>query len=198
MDLQSHSSFVLKQRITFLVNRYEFFATSAGQPDRLAAFVEQKRLTLKEQITAYTSEDKSEVLFTIQAEKVLDVHGRYFVRDGQGQLLGSLRKVFGKSLLRSTWEVANDKDEVLFTAQESSQVVALFRRFADFIPFVGIIAEFVPFHFEFRRGDVVIGSYRRVITFRDQYTMTFEPAAAGIDRRLGLALGIALDALQSR
>lgn len=199
MDIQVISRFVLKQRITFLVNRYEYFAQNqpADEP-RQVAFVEQKRLKLREEITAYTSEARQEVLFSLKAERVLDVHGKYFVRDGQGKELGYLRKVFGKSLLRSTWEAYDASDRLLFTAQETNQFVAIFRRIAEMIPFVEIIAVFVPFHFEFLKDGVAIGSHRRQVSLRDEYVMTLEPAAANIDRRVVLAFGIALDALQAR
>jgi uncharacterized protein YxjI len=197
MTFQDFNSFVLKQRITPLINRYEYYAKDGGVEQPIA-FVEQKRFKIKEEITAWTSSDKGEVVFTMKAEKVMDVHGKYLVTDAQGQLVGYLRKVFGKSLLRSTWEVYGADDSLLLTVQETSQAGALIRRFGGLIPFVGGLVEFWPFNFQFMAAGQQVGNYNRIMGIRDNYDVTLEPAAAQVDRRLVLALGIALDALQDR
>lgn len=199
MDLQSASRFLLKQRITLFVNRYEYIVVNDdGSDGALVAFAEQKRLTLKEEINVYTTEAKTEVLFSLKAEKVLDIHGKFFVRDASGRTLGYLRKVFGRSLLRSTWEVYDADEKPMFTAQESNKFLAIFRRIAGEIPLVGLVVPLIPYHFEFVRGVEVVGAHRRHLGIRDHYDTTLEPAAGQLDRRVILALGIALDALQSR
>lgn len=199
MDLQSISQFLLKQRITPLVNRYEYFSlTTEGKTDERLAFVEQKRFTFKEEITAWSGEDRTEVVFRLKAEKVLDVHGKYWVTDAAGASVGYLRKVFGRSLLRSTWEVYDAHDRLLVTVQETSQTVALVRRFGGIVPIIGEFLQLLPFHFQFLADGQVVGSYNRLFSLRDEYRLSLEPMAADVDRRLMLALGIALDALQSR
>lgn len=199
MDLQSISRFLLKQRITPLVNRYEYFSlTSEDKAGERVAFVEQKRFTFKEEITAWSSEDRAEVVLRLKAEKVLDVHGRYWVMDAAGAKLGYLRKAFGRSLLRSTWEVYDADDRLLVTVQETSQLVALVRRFGGIVPVIGEFLQLLPFHFQFLADGQVVGSYNRLFSLRDEYSLSLEPAMADVDRRLMLAMGIALDALQSR
>lgn len=199
MDLQSASEFLLKQRVTFLINRYEYVLSgAASQAGALVAFAEQKRLTLKEEINVYTSVEKTQILFSVKAEKVLDVHGKFFVRDQDGNTIGYLRKVFGKSLIRSTWDVYDATDQLLFTARETSQLFAAFRRVAELLPIIDVVASFIPYHFEFVRGTEVIGAHRRRIGLFDHYDTSLNSSAHSLDRRLVLALGIALDALQAR
>jgi len=63
--------------------------------------------------------------------------------------------------------------------------------YGDFIPIV--------FHFTIDAGEQHVGDLTRRIGLRDTYDLDLAgDVERTIDRRLGIALGIALDALQSR
>jgi hypothetical protein len=190
--------FLLEQKFTALINRYEFFSYTNGQKGERLAFVEQKRLSFKEQITAWSSEAKTDVFFTLKAEKVFDVHGRYWVNNSDGQPLGYLRKAFGRSLLRSTWELYDAKDQLLLTVTERNLAIALLRRYGELIPLIGDFLVFLPFSFDFTHGEAQVGRCNRLTGLRDSYDIELTAAAPPIDDRLALALGLALDALQAR
>ena len=199
MDYQSLNQFQLKQRLTAFVNRYEYSSVQTdGTAGQLIAFVEQKRLALKEEITFWASAKKDAKLFTLKAERTLDIAGRYNVRGVNDELVGYLRKVFGKSLLRSTWEVYDATDNMLFTAREKNLTIAIMRRVGGFIPVVGDFFQLLPFSFEFIHNETVVGQHKRKFGLRDNYQIHLEPTLSKVDRRLVLALGVALDALQSR
>ncbi len=197
MTLQNYSSFVLKQRITAFINRYEYYGRE-GETEALLAFVEQKRFNLREEITAWATPEKGAVVFTLKAEKVLDIHGKFLVTAPDGALIGYLRKVLGKSLLRSTWEVCDPADKVLLTVRETNAAVAVIRRVGGLLPIIGDILQYLPYNFEFIREGARVGYYNRQWGWRDNYDIALEPVAADVDRRLVMALGIALDALQGR
>jgi len=79
--------------------------TPAGPP---IAYVRQKKLAIKEHIRFCADEGETQELFHIQAQTWLDTGGsRYDVVDAQDGKIGLLHHVFGKSLLRSTWNVSN-------------------------------------------------------------------------------------------
>jgi uncharacterized protein YxjI len=95
---------IVEQKITAFTNKYTVYdVTAEGKKGNLVAFAQQKRIALREKITFYSDEAKTQVAFTFRAEKVMDVHGRYFVEDASGKLIGSFKKDFAKSLLNSTW-----------------------------------------------------------------------------------------------
>lgn len=195
---------IVEQKITAFVNQYAVYsATAGGEKQQLVAYAQQKRIAFKEKVTFYSDEQKTNPLFTMRAEKVLDVHGRYLVEDMDGQLLGSFRKEFAKSLLNSTWSILQN-DTAQITVRENSQFLALIRRFGGFIPVVGefveIITAFFRYHFVFKStDDVEVGQYRKITLFRDHYELSMsEDAYAQQDWRLWAAFSVALDALQSR
>jgi uncharacterized protein YxjI len=199
VDPNQQDRFFLRQRIRLVINQYEFSLQEDGEP---FAFVEQARFKFKEDIRFFTDDSKTEELLRIKARQRFDPRARYDVTAPDGTKVGEIQKVFGKSLLRSTYEVhsANGGDPVI--ARERSLPVALFRRLAGFIPYIGNFADWlpIPYHFDFLRGDNVVGSHeRRRWSFRDRYTidMTGDPDRT-IDRRLILAIAVGMDALQAR
>lgn len=199
MNLQPYNQFLLQQKLTLLVNRYEYFLYDNNVKGDLVAFAEQKRFAFREAVTVWTNDTKGEVLFNIKAEKVLDVHGKFLITDSTGALIGYCKKAFRASLFRSTWEVYDNNDQLLFTGLERSKGMAAFRRIAQFVPYLADIAPFFPFNFVYEKDGKTVGHHTRVWgRLTDQYKQSLEPEMSTVDRRLVLALGILLDALQDR
>src|SRR3712207_1578133 len=106
LDVNAHDLFYLQQRWTMVVNRYVFSLPgpdgNEGQP---FAFVEQKRFTFKEDIRFYTDESKRVELMRIKARQRFDPAARYDITGPNGEKIGEIQKVFGRSLLRSTYRL---------------------------------------------------------------------------------------------
>jgi hypothetical protein len=191
-DWHAADRFEIDQLIRPIVNLYRI--TADGQP---VAFVRQQRLKIKEDIRFFADENETEELFRIKARAVLEFSGRYDVTTPAGERIGVLGKVFGKSLLRSTWSVLDGHEQELAIAKERSQFWAIVRRAVDVIPY----GDFIPivFHFTIDAGDRHLGDFTRRIGIRDRYDLDLSgDPERRIDRRLAIALAIALDALQSR
>lgn len=187
--LQTHSKLILRQKITPMVNRYVVSTESPdGSEGSVVAFAEQKRLTLKEQVTFYTDESRAEALASFKARKVIDLASGYDVVDASGTSIGMFRKDFGKSLLRSTWHV-QQPGLPTYTGTERRLSVALLRRFSDSL-------EWLPYHFDFSVGASIAFSVDRKWGLRDRYAIEINDPR--LDRRLVIAMAVALDALQSR
>ena len=97
--------FAVTQRLTMMVNRYEIRALSDGAPGELFAMAQQKRMALRESVTFYADEDRRQPVFGFRADRKLDLGATYAVTDGAGRTIGSFRKDFARSLLRSTWHL---------------------------------------------------------------------------------------------
>jgi uncharacterized protein YxjI len=203
MDPNAHDRFVLRQRIKLVINQYEFSLPDDGdKPGEPFCFVEQKRFKFKEDIRFYTDESKTAELFRIKARQRFDPRARYDVTAADGTKIGEIQKVFGKSLIRSTYELFDASGNEVAVARERNFVVALFRRLVGLVPYVGDYADWLPiaYHFDFLRGEEKIGSHdRQLWKLRDVYTidMSGDPQHT-IDRRLILANAVGMDALQAR
>lgn len=183
--------FAVRQRLTFMVNRYEVRA--GGRDGPLLALAEQKRMSLREQVTFFADEAKSQPLFGFRARSVMDLGATYDVTDAYGQALGWFRKDFGQSLLRSTWVVDVPTQGIQGSGTERSQAVALLRRFVEGFAW--------PVHFDFTTSDgTPFLTIERTWGLRDTYACTLpaDPYGRRLDWRIGACLTVACDALLAR
>ena len=194
-----HDRFVMRQRWAPFVNRYEFFTAGAdGAAEGPVCFVQQRRFKFKEDIRFYADRSKKLELMRIKARQRFDPRARYDVTDQNGHRIGEIQKVFGESLLRSTYRLYDAYGNETAKVTENSMAVALIRRFIGFVPYGELLP--IPYHFVFLRGDYELGTNRRrLFKIRDVYDidLTGDPERT-LDRRLVLATVVGMDALQAR
>jgi len=185
-QLATQTRLWVQQKFTLMVNRY---TVSVAQPDgsigEEVCFCEQKRMAFKEEVTFRRD---GVPWFRFKARRVMDLGATYDVTTIDGQPIGLFRKDFGKSLLRSTWHLEQPGlPEV--TGHERNMAVAILRRVQDTIP--------LPVHFDFTAPDgQPVMSLSRKLALRDKYLLEVHHPA--LDRRLAIAMSVALDALQAR
>jgi len=192
----------VQQRFAPLANRYTISTVGPdGQsPGEFLCRVQQKRMKIREQITFYADEAQQVPVLQLKARRVLEFRGVTDVLLPHGQPIGTLRKLFGKSLLRSTWEVQDPGGNVVATAEESSLFIAILRRVWGRLPIVGDLPFLLPFHFDIAApSGQQLGTYRRIWGIRDRYLLDLTPdPQRSLDRRIMMAFTVALDALQDR
>lgn len=196
-----YERFTIKQKITMMVNRYEIRSVDAeGGEGPVIAVAQQKRMAFKEQVTFYADEARTQPVFGFKARQRMDLGATYDVTDATGTPIGSFRKEFAKSLLRSTWQLTA-ADGLQATGTERNQNVAIARRLWEVVPFISELPSPFLFHFDFTApdGSIVLSSVRRR-SLRDRYDVELPTSPSGwrLDWRVGAAMAVALDALQSR
>jgi hypothetical protein len=195
----AHDAYFLDQLIRPIANLYRIstLGPDGASPGEPLAFVRQKKLAIREDIRFFADETAAEELFRIKARAVFDVRGRFDVTTPEGERIGLLEKVFGISLLRSTWRIYDTNEQQVALAKEKSMPTAILRRGIDLVPY----GELVPILFQFTilMDGREVGELRRPIGLRDRYILKLggDPDHR-IDRRVAVALAVALDALQSR
>jgi uncharacterized protein YxjI len=199
-DRFAHDKFLVEQLVRPIVNLYRVTPLAAGETPAggPVAFVRQKRMAIKEDIRFYGDEDETEELFRIKARSVFDTGGaRYDVAAPDDTPIGVLHHQL-KSLIRSTWRVTDPADQEVAIAQERSQFLAIARRVVDFLPYGEWLP--IPYDFVLADGDRDLGHFtRKFMSLRDRYVLDLSgDTDRRLDRRLAIALGIALDALQNR
>ena len=192
---------VVRQKLTLMVNRYEIIRTDeTGALLDVIAFAEQKRMAFKEQVTFFTDAGQAASGVRLQGSQAHRPGAGYDVTDASGATIGWFKKEFGASLLNSTWRLEPGRRSRVRRqgAQPEDR-----RGPADLgVPpgRRGGAGAFL-FHFDFRAADgtVVLSSTRRA-GIKDVYHLEMPAAPNGwrLDWRLGAAMGVALDALQSR
>jgi hypothetical protein len=195
----AHDAYFVDQLIRPIANLYRIstLGPDGASPGQPLAFIRQKKLAIREDIRFFADETEAEELFRIKARAVFEVRGRFDLTTPEGERIGLLEKVFGISLLRSTWRIYDANEQQVALAQEKSMPMAILRRAIDLVPY----GELVPILFQFTilMEGREVGELRRPIGLRDRYILKLggDPDRR-IDRRVAVALAVALDALQSR
>ncbi len=151
-----------------------------------------KAFKLKEDIRLYTGEDQTTEVLTIKAQKVLDIRSAYDVIDSKTQRrVGGLRRKALKSILKDEWLILDENEREIGMMQEDSMLMALLRRF---------LINLIPQHFTGTiGGQTVFQFHRHFNPFVLRMDMDFSMDTAGLlDRRLGLAAGILVAAIEGR
>jgi uncharacterized protein YxjI len=194
--------FFVQQRFAPIANLYLISAVGPDlkSADEMLASVRQKRMKIREQIDFYADDAHTVPLLALRARKAFEFRGVTDVVLPDGRMIGTLRKNFGTSLLRSSWSVLDAAGVEVATAKESSVVIAILRRVWSAIPFIGDVPFLLPFHFDLHAPDgQQIGHYKRLFALRDRYLLDiFGDPDRRLDRRVAMAFTVALDALQDR
>ena len=185
--LQAQQTLLVRQRLTLMVNRYEVRALDAGGSAGPWSPSPSRSGWRSGSRSRSTPTRPARVLAGFKARSVIDLGATYDVTDGSGAPIGLFRKDFARSLLRSTWHVEQPGLGTM-TGQERNVVVALLRRFADWTSgrTTSTSSATAPRPSPWPRSGGI----------RDTYVVTIDDDQ--LDRRLVIAMAVALDALQSR
>ncbi len=183
-----NNQYLLKRQVFALAGKFRVFDTSG----RLLLFSEQKMFKLREDIRVYADETKTQEVLAIKARQIMDFSAAYDVIDSaSGQKVGTLRRKGLASIVRDEWEVLDVNDNVLGKLFEDSMGLALVRR---------LLTNLVPQNYDMTFGETRVGDYKQNFNpFTYELNLDFSMDTAGqLDRRLGIAAGILLAAVEGR
>jgi len=182
-------SYVLKRQAIALAGKFRFY-DPAG---RLVMFSEQKMFKLREDIRVYGDENKTQEVLSIKARQIMDFSAAYDVVDtAMNQKVGALRRKGWSSLLRDEWEVLDANDNVIGKLFEDSIGLAMLRRF--------LLGSWLPQNYDVTVGDTRVADLKQNFNlFRYELNLDFSmDTAQRLDRRLGIAAGVLLAAVEGK
>jgi uncharacterized protein YxjI len=183
-----HNQYTLKRQVFALAGKFRVY-DPAGQ---MVLFSAQKMFKLREDIRVYADEAKTQEVLAIKARQIIDFSAAFDVMDSaSGQKIGALRRKGLASLLRDEWEILDVNDNVRGRLFEDSMGLALLRR---------LLTNLVPQNYDMFFGETRVADYKQNFNpFTYQLNIDFSMDTAGqLDRRLGIAAGILLAAIEGR
>lgn len=189
LDRLGHARYLIRRQV------FRLFGVGIHVYDpqgRVAFFSRLKPFRLKEDIRVWTDDSERTEILTIRARNILDVAGVYDVLDSAtGERLGTLRRTPFRSMVRDEWTVLDAAGSEVGRLQEDSLAMALVRR---------LLTNLVPQTFHARLGGTTVAVYRqRFNPFIFKLEVDFGPdPGRTFDRRLGLAAGLLLTAIEGR
>lgn len=123
-------------KISSLAN--DFTARDANK--QTVAYVRQKMFKFKEAISVYTDDSKQEVLYTINADRVIDFNANYAFSDDSGAVFGRVGRRGAKSILKAHYEVFDLEGEMEFLIQEENPWTKLFDALLSEVPILNFFS----------------------------------------------------------
>ena len=109
---------------------------------QLLCYVRQKMFRLREAVTVFGDEQQTRPLYTISADRVLDISAQYDIRETSGRSVGVVRRRGMRSLWRAHYEISRD-GRLAYTIQEENPWVKLVDGLVGQIPIVGILTGYI-------------------------------------------------------
>jgi hypothetical protein len=182
-------SYLLKRQVFALTGKFRFYAPG----ENLVMFSEQKMFKLREDIRVYSDETKSQEVLSIKARQIIDFSAAYDVVDtAYNQKVGTLRRKGWSSMLRDEWQVLDADENQIGVLFEDSMGMALLRRF--------LLGSWLPQNYDITLGETRVADLKQNFNlFRYELNLDFtmDPSQK-LDRRLGIAAGILLAAVEGR
>ncbi|HMV97548.1 MAG TPA: hypothetical protein PKE48_14705 [Anaerolineales bacterium] len=182
------NQYLLKRQVFALAGKFRFFDPGG----RLVLYSEQKMFKIREDIRVYSDESKAQEVLMIKARQIIDFSAAYDVVDSAtGQKVGAFRRKGLASIFRDEWEILDVGDNLIGKLFEDSMGMALLRR---------LLSNLIPQNY-----DILIGTNRVADLKQNFNPFTYElnmdfsmDIGRLLDRRMGLAAGILLAAVEGR
>ena len=181
--------YLLRRQAIALTGKFRFY-DPAG---RMVMFSEQKMFRLREDIRVYDGEDKAREVLSIKARQIMDFSAAYDVVDTEmNQKVGTLRRKGLRSILRDEWDVLDANDNVIGQLFEDSVGLAFLRRL--------ILGTLLPQNYDMTVAETRAADLRQNFNlFRYELNLDFSmDTTSRLDRRVGIAAGILLAAVEGR
>jgi uncharacterized protein YxjI len=153
MDIRAGEQFTIRKKLLKLFgDAFYIYDTQ----ERIVGYCKQKAFRLREDIRIYTDESCSRELFVISTGQILDIGATYTIRQGDGRVLGAMRrKGLKSSFYKDEWVVLSaDGAEVGLVAEEGT-FLPLLRKWLDFVSI------FFPQAFDVKVGGQSIARFRQ-------------------------------------
>ncbi|WHY21096.1 hypothetical protein QNH28_08960 [Paenibacillus sp. G2S3] len=184
----THTEYIIRKKVFSIMGAKLHIYDSSEQ---LVLYSQMKAFKLKEDIALYTDESMQKELLRIKARSAIDFSATYDVHDTEtGEHIGALRRKGLKSILKDEWTILDRHDQEIGKIKEDSTAMAILRRFISII----------PQKYNIEMDDTTIPAFKQNFNpFVTKIIADFSDDPKGmLDRRLGLAAGILLCAVEGK
>lgn len=141
---------------------------------RLVLYVKQKAFKLKEAVTIFADAEQTRPLYSIKADRIIDISARYNLADAAGNYLGSVKRHGMRSIWKAHYDVL-DGEQLLATITEESAWTKVLDALVGELPVVGMFTGYL-FHPAYlvkrTNGAVVMRLEKRPAFFEGRFEIT--------------------------
>ena len=130
-------------------------------------YVRQKMLKLVEEVQVYTNESRSELIYTIKANKWLDFSASYAFTDKNGKEIGRVARKGWASLWKANYDIFDESQMKALFVREENPWAKVFDTLLSEVPFLNLLTGFFfhPTYGVSRPDDTKIARLSKVSSF---------------------------------
>ena len=167
---------------------------------QLICYVKQKAFKLKEAVTVFADAAQTRALYTVAADRVLDISAQYHIRDVAGAPIGTVQRRGMRSIWRAHYEILRDGAPA-FVMQEENPWIKVIDGVLEDIPLVGMLTGYI-LHPAYRAtragsGEAVLRAVKQPALFEGRYKVDRIGALDDDEERL-IVLGVLMLLLLER
>jgi len=119
----------------------DFIATDAK--GATIAYVRQKMFKFKEAIMIYTNDRKTELLYKINADRIIDFNASYSFTDANDKVLGRVGRRGMRSLLKAHYEIFDNDNKTEYSIREENPWSKVFDALLCEVPLLGMFSGYL-------------------------------------------------------
>ncbi len=183
-------------KITTLSN--DFTATDAT--GTTVAYVRQKLFKLKESVIIYSNATKSQVLYTIKADRWLDWSAAYRIDEAGGRNLGKVARKGWGSIWKATYNIIDAQQKMQYKIQERSAWTRIADSFVGDIPILGFFTGYFlhPVYNVIDVNDVIVAQLHKRPSFFGREFEVVQLSAIDPEAKERMILGLMMMILLER
>jgi hypothetical protein len=153
---------------------FKFFALApqifvTDHQDQPILYVRQKLFKLKEAISVFSNSEKTDLLYNIKADRIIDFSARYNFETADSQPLGAVKRRGLRSIWRAHYDIfaPGETETVMLTIREENPWVKVCDALFAEIPIVGLFTGFVfnPVYLVQRPDETVVMRLEKIPAF---------------------------------
>jgi len=168
--------------------------------DQMIAYVRQKLLKWKEEIQVYADESKSQLTYTIKADRWLDFSAAYSFTDGYGDYLGKIVRQGWRSIWKASYDLLDHEDKTIYTIEEENPWIKAWDSLIGEVPIIGALTGYL-FNPSYLITDVngdVVATLRKEPSFWGRKFTIYNTADISADHGEIIMLGLMMMVLLER
>ncbi len=134
-------AFPLKLRFRLIAVAPRISVVDAQEKEIL--YVEQKVFALKEAVKVFDNSQDKKLLYTQQADQIIDFGARYYFRSANNHEIGSIQQEGMRSLVQASYAVFDKKGKHSYNIVQSNPLIGALDSLLSIIPFVDLITGFI-------------------------------------------------------
>lgn len=129
--------------LSFKVISFGRQASVVDASGQMVAYVRQKALKIKEDVTIFTDDSQQRPLYRVNADRVFDYNANYGITTPDGLRIGAIRREGARSLLKATYRMSDAQGQDIGVIHEENAWIKLADAAANQVPFLGMISGYI-------------------------------------------------------